>query len=66
MRNIKFNIARDLFLTKRPLRIMLLELAKMCQKLTTMSLLNIQHGETYALPEFVQSQVRIQNFKDKD
>lgn len=58
MAEIRRHVTKDLFLTRRPLRLMLLELMKMCAKLGNFSLLNMQHEETYALPDFVQAQVR--------
>jgi hypothetical protein len=51
------SLVERLFLCKRPLRLMLLELSKMSQKMARMKLLRINHGEAYGLVDFTEMQM---------
>lgn len=56
-RDTKVDLELDLFITKRPLRIMLLEWYKMAHKIGKMSFLKVKQGETQTFTDFVQLQV---------
>lgn len=53
MNLIKNSLADDLFITKRPLRLMLNELWKMCDKMSHMGFLKLKSGVTYGLEDFL-------------
>ncbi|ODM98966.1 Dynein heavy chain 6, axonemal [Orchesella cincta] len=50
---IKNQLLDDLFVNKRPLRLMVSELYKMCEKMSHMGFLKIKSTETYGLEEFL-------------
>lgn len=53
MTMIRNSLADDLFITKRPLRLMLRELWKMCEKMSHMGFLKLKGGVTYLLEDFL-------------